>query len=362
MEKLLILVADYPNNEGGVSLMYVHTRNKYYTLHDIDVTVLNFSAKIGYVFDGIRVISLEEYTKEREEYDALVLHAANIRNHYCFLKKYEKNFKKMFFFYHGHEVLRITKVYSKPYEFIHRNYIKELFQDCYDCLKLKIWNNYLPKIKYKSEFIFVSKWMYEQFLINTKIKENEIKDKVHITYNSIGKTFEVMQYDEKKKKEYDFVTVRSNLDNSKYAIDIVNRLAKNTPEARFLLIGKGEFFNHNEKADNLTWINGTMLHKEIVEQIQNARYALMPTRTDAQGLMMCEMAALGIPLITSDIPVCHEIFGDFENVYYINNDDYNLDLYKYYYGISKAIKHSRYFQENTVQHEVELMKVVLNRG
>ena len=43
MKKILVLVQNYPDNDGGVALMYVHVRNKYYIQHDIDVTVLNFS-------------------------------------------------------------------------------------------------------------------------------------------------------------------------------------------------------------------------------------------------------------------------------------------------------------------------------
>ena len=64
-----------------------------------------------------------------------------------------------------------------------------------------------------------------------------------------------------------------------------------------------------------------MNHDEIVEMLNLSRYALMPTRTDAQGLMMCEMAAFGIPVITSDIPVCHEVFDGFKNVFFISNDE-----------------------------------------
>lgn len=41
-EKILVLVQNYPDNDGGVALIYVHVRNKYYIQHDIDVTVLNF--------------------------------------------------------------------------------------------------------------------------------------------------------------------------------------------------------------------------------------------------------------------------------------------------------------------------------
>ena len=41
MKKILVAVEDYPNNSGGVALMYVHTRNKAYMAEGIDVTVLN---------------------------------------------------------------------------------------------------------------------------------------------------------------------------------------------------------------------------------------------------------------------------------------------------------------------------------
>ena len=36
----------------------------------------------------------------------------------------------------------------------------------------------------------------------------------------------------------------------------------------------------------------------------------MPTRADAQGVMACEMATFGIPLITSNIDVCKEVFKE----------------------------------------------------
>lgn len=53
MKKILVLVQDYPNNNGGVALMYVHVRNKYYIQHNIDVTVLNFSSVDDYVIDEL---------------------------------------------------------------------------------------------------------------------------------------------------------------------------------------------------------------------------------------------------------------------------------------------------------------------
>ena len=353
---ILVVVENYPNNNGGVTLMYVHTRNLYYKNNGINVTVLNFSAEQSYEKDGISVITLADYEKSEKTYELLVLHATNVRHHYRFLKRYGDRFPRFLFFYHGHEVLRINKVYSKPYPYVSRSRIKEFLQDCYDTFKLRIWRKYLPKVAYKSHFVFVSKWMYDEFLKHTKIPEKVLHGKTSITYNCVGETFEKETYDENAEKEYDFVTVRGNLDGSKYSVDIVNRLAFNTPNAKFLLVGKGEFFNHYEKAPNIEWRNQTMGHKEIIEILQKSRFALMPTRTDAQGLMMCEMSAFGIPVITSDIPVCHEVYDGFDNAYFIDNNDEKLTLDEYISRPSVCVKDVRFFMNYTISKELEIIE------
>lgn len=355
MKKILVLVQNYPNNYGGVALMYVHTRNLSYVNNDIEVTVLNFSTKESYDYEGIHVISEKDFKKSNNSYDVLVSHAPNIRNHYRFLKKYGSKFARIIFFFHGHEVLNVNKVYSEPYFYIKRNKIRELVQFIYDRLKLKIWHNYLPNVVYKSDFIFVSEWMKYEFFKWTKIEPNQLMNKTHVIYNSVGKIFEVERYDQSIKKEYDFITIRSNLDGSKYSIDIVNNIAKNTPNAKFLVIGKGEFFKYFNKSQNLTWLNTTLNHNQIIEYLNKSRYAFMPTRCDAQGLMMCEMAAFGIPVITSDIDVCHEVFDGFENAFFINNDStYNLD--ELCSSHIDSIKDRRFFESNTVREEEKIIQ------
>lgn len=355
--KVLVCAQDYPDNEGCVSLMYVHTRSLYYLNAGINVTVLNFNAKSDYVKDGVKVICLQSYKEKTEAYDVLILHAANIRSHYVFLKKYGKNFPRFIFFYHGHEVMRINKDYAKPYPYVKKNFVKAVFQNVYDWLKLKIWRAYLKKNVEKTEFVFVSQWMYETFLKNVKIPESLIKGRSTITYNSVGESFERGVYDDKTEKKYDFVTIRSFLDGSKYAVDLVNSWAKKTPDCKFLLVGKGEFFEHYEKADNLEWRNQTMGHREIIDALQSARFALMPTRTDAQGLMMCEMAAFGIPVITSNIPVCHEVFEGFENAFFVENDA-SISLEQFAGMESKCIKHDRFFSAKTAKNEIEIINKV----
>lgn len=350
--KILVLVVAYPDNNGAVDLMYVHTRNCYYIKHNIDVTVLNFSATHDYVLDGIKVICPDSYST-CVSYDKLVLHASNLRNHYRFLKKYEKNFPELIFFYHGHEVVKINKIYPKPFDYVHKHsFIRRIAQDAYDSFKLTVWRHYIPKIAYKSQFIFVSDWMKREFFKWTRVPQKLLIGRSHVIYNNIDVAFEMEKFETNVVKKYDFITIRGYIDGAKYCIDVVNRLAWNTPDKQFLVIGKGDFFKYNKKAPNLTWKNIRLPHSEIVRQLNASRFALMPTRTDSQGLMMCEMAAFGIPVITSDIPVCHDVFGNFENVYYIDNDNEEINLDKFDESKSICIKHKEYYASQTVNKEV----------
>lgn len=358
MYKVLVLVAGYPTNDGGVGLTYVHTRNLEYAKNGIDVSVLNFGTNTDYNKDGIRVITLETYEKESNQYDLLILHAANLRNHYRFLRKHDKEFKKMLFFYHGHEVMKINKQYSEPYDYMKKNKSMHVVQDLYDELKFRVWRNYLRKNLKKCHFIYVSKWMKDVFDENIGKYLKIEDDQWDITYNNVGEIFEKESYDDTTPKDYDFITIRSVLDGSKYAVDIVNDLATNTPEGKFLIIGKGEFFNHYEKAPNLEWRDTWLSQKDIIAVLQKARYALMPTRTDAQGLMMCEMAAFGIPVITSNIPVCHEVFDGFENAFFINNESGTLNKYLNKHCAPK--KDERFYKKRTVGNEILIINKILS--
>lgn len=361
--KLLILATDYPNNNGKVSLYYIHTRNKYYKSKGIDLTVINFNSSEDYVIDGIPVYSMDYFKNNlaNEKYDILVCHSPNIRNHYRFLKKYEHMYEKIVFIFHGHEVLRCSKVYPKPYSFVKQEkYLKMKGKDYYDIVKLLIWKRAFERLVYKSWFVFVSEWMYEEFIKWVKIDPLIIRDKKRIIYNSIGEKFEKEVYDENIEKEYDFITIRSFLDGSKYCIDVVTNIAKKNPQYKFCIAGRGEYFKVNEKPENIILIDKYLNHNEIIQLLNKSKCALLPTRTDAQGVMACEVATFGIPLITSNISVCKEVFDDFNNVEFIDNSDYNIDI-----GLIKEnIKYKRkisdkYHPQKTTEKEIELYNEIL---
>ena len=77
---------------------------------------------------------------------------------------------------------------------------------------------------------------------------------------------------------------------------------------------------------------------------------------------MCEMATLGMPVITSDIPVCHEVLDDFENVSFIKNDNTNIQLKMIYDSLAKKnpyTKNEKYYNENTSYKEVILLNSLM---
>lgn len=353
--KVLVVVQNYPNNEGGKTLMYVHVRNLYYAKNGCKVDVINFSCHNHYCIDGIHVYSCNEIMKNKKnEYDLLICHAPNIRNHFRFLLKYGKRFNKFVFFFHGHEILHISRDYPTNYYYIKNSKSKTYLQNIYDNIKCNIWHTYFMKYRFKSHFILVSKWLENKFYNNLKFPKEVFTNKAFVINNCVGETFEKLNYTPVKNPQYDFITIRSDFDGSKYGVDIVNKLALANPNLHFLLIGKGDFFNFYKKANNLTVINRNLDHNEMTQYLNNAKCALMPTREDTQGVMSCEMATFGLPLITSNIDVCKEIFSIYENVHLINNDEADLNLSPILGSmLKKGFNKKHYCENETLRIELE---------
>lgn len=354
--KILVAAAAYPTPEGKRPLYYVHSRNLYYRQAGIELTVLNFAANQEYWFDGFRVIPQSVFEKEAVDYDMLICHAANIRNHYRFLIRHGDKFAKKLFFFHGHEVLRVNKYYPRPYSFVKTNEHNPIIHGLYDEVKLFLWRWYYSKHIDDLRMIFVSKWIFNKFLLETGLKKEALKGHDQIISNSVGAFFENNRYDPQE-MHYDFLTIRGDLDGSKYCVDIVVELARKHPHYRFCVIGKGSFFEYVQKPDNMTVINGEMAHADMERYMNCSRYALLPTREDTQGLMACEMAAYGMPLITSDIEVCREVFSTCPNVALISNESPDLDAalksLKPYHSVSRW---EAYFAKNTIYKEIEYIK------
>jgi len=361
--KLLVLATSYPSSKKIYASMFVHTRNIEYVKNDLIVDVLNFSADENYEIDNISVYTKKSISIDMlKQYDIVISHAPNVKNHFKFLLKYKDFIQNIIFFFHGHEVLDVNIVYPKPYSYdLKFQKSNRLIRYLYDRFKLNFVRIILNKLREKTHLIFVSNWLLNEFEKWTKTDISLFENKVHIINNGIAKVFEADSYPVGNIKNYDFVTIRGDLDGSKYGVDIVNKLANSNPDLKFLLIGTGKYFEFNEKAKNITWINKQLNHKDMLEYVNLSRAALLPTRQDTQGVMACELATYGIPLITSNIDICHEMLSDFENVYFISNE-YNGELYSILEQLEskKYNKIDKFYARKTVIKEIELFNLIAN--
>lgn len=360
MKGVLVACADYPNGDSH-SMQFVHDRNIKYKKNGIPTYVLNFSAKETYAYDGITVLSYSEFEKNAQRFEnwVLICHAPNIRKHYIFLKKYKKFFTNVIFFFHGHEIVKINDAYPKDYTFQKKSALKKKMRSVYDNVKIYIWKKFLIKNK-NIYLVFVSNSLLNDFLMYSKTSLADYQNKIYIINNSVSEAFALNSYNEEKLHSYDFITIRSNLDSSVYCADLILKLAQQNPKLSFLVIGKGSFFNYYGKPCNIHHLNMQMNQIDLIEYINDSKIALMPTRRDSQGVMSCELATFGIPVITSKLDVCKEMLDGFENVQLMSDTDLlELDLDAELRKRHPNTANNKFSFDNTVKKEIELIEAIL---
>lgn len=352
--RLLVVAEDYPKEQISAAYAFVHTRNKYYQAQGLFVTVMAFQAKEKYRFDGIEVIP--EKQANPQFYDLFVFHAPNVRNHLRFIEQNDIPDDRIVLFFHGHEVLDVNRDYPKPYDYARSKSLQNKIRPVYDKLKFFAIRRFVRKNK-RTQLVFVSHWMYGRFLRNIRIPSSQLTNRVKIIYNGINPAFIENRYDSTSEKPYNFVTIRGNLDDSKYAMDLVHRWALANPMLNFLVVGKGVYFQHQDLPTNIHVVAKILSQTEIPHYLDQAKCALLPTRLDSQGVLACEIASYGMPLITSDIEVCQEVFRNFPNVAVISNNSDGHDLAMVYAGVTNRVTvqvNEQYYPDQTVGQEVAL--------
>ncbi|CAH1584919.1 glycosyltransferase family 4 protein [Vibrio owensii] len=337
---ILVLSQTYPSETSPYQMMYVHNRCSEYIKLGHSVTVLSFSAKEPYEFKGVNVVT-EKYFYENlsiRDFTSVVSHAPNVRNGFRFLYKYKP--KNIILFIHGHEALNYLNYY--PGEYTDRKVrnklivkLSKIFRYIYEKIKLRVFNIFVRRFSRCLKIVFVSDWMRRHYIKNVGELPHAVSNA--IIPNSCNQCFFTNSWN-CGDKEYDFVSIRP-LSGRKYAVDVIVDLANKYPKLKFALYGKGNAFKYINKPDNLDVFEIFVQPEQIPDILDRAKFALMPTRLDAQGVMMCEMATYGIPLITSDISVCKEVFQSFDNVFFINNENPSFDFdltYEYGSGVREV--------------------------
>ncbi|MFC0272243.1 glycosyltransferase [Metabacillus herbersteinensis] len=364
--QLLVLVQDYPSESNKYAMNYVHTRNLEYIRDQVEVNVLSFNTKESYTYEGINVLSYDDFFNQYngDNIHLVISHAPNLRNHIRFLLNKKIVYRQVLFFIHGHEVMKKSKYYPQQYDFIQTSSMKNVANNLYDSLKLTYLKGFITKLfnQNKLKIIFVSEWMKDVFLENIKIPESILDKNSYIISNTMNQVFLEKTYLPIDNKRADFITIRP-LDTSKYGVDLVVKLAEKHPDLTFHIYGKGKYFEYREKPENIEVFQEFLTPNDLAELLNHYHCAVMPTRLDAQGVMMCEIATYGMPIVTSDLPICKEMLGSFDNVFFMNNENVNIDLHSVLTEIkpietTKELK-QKFSLENTTLKELNVVKALL---
>lgn len=363
---ILVLVQGYPSEADRYNLAYVHTRLLLYRQAGLELRVLNFGTDAAYEYEGIEVLSEKDWLAARRREDLLISHAPNLRNHLRFMLRYGRRFRRWLCFFHGHEVLLKARYYPAPYDFSPRSgKMWHLADQGYDLLKLRLWRQLFRRwlAQDKLALVFVSRWMREAFEACVGLGAELIDPHAEIIPNSVHPAFLQSQWQAPADPVADFVTIRP-LDNPKYAVDQVSTLARQHPQLRFHVYGRGQYFVHHPPPANLQWFDKFLKPEEMITLLPRYRAALMPTRLDAQGVMMCELASFDMPLLTSDLPICREMLDAFPRVGFLPEDLQNADLSAVLTQVSaqhSAPDRQIFAPERTVGRELELIRRLRKR-
>lgn len=355
VRKVLVLCSGYPSKSNPYNCTWAHTRNRYYVQNDVSVDVLVNEAVQPYSIDGVDVVSRScaEDRLAKGAYDCVLSHSPNIRWHIPFLLKVDS--VPIVLFMHGSESMFINLDYPEPYSFERPSFISYVARNVYDFLKFRLLKRFILSRKKNIHIVFVSEWMKSMFSKNVFDVDNAVVDHSVIN-NSLNKKFLELTYEPLSEFSADFVTLR-RLDNSKYAIDLVVEMAAGNPDKTFHIYGRGRYFSFNACPSNVKVFDRHIEADEIPVLLNSYRFALMPTRCDAQGVMVCEMAAYGMPVITSDIDVSHEMFDGVPNVKLLPLSEFGRPFVGDDFSVCSGggVAKQRFDISNNMKKELELL-------
>ena len=360
--KILVLAASYPSEAKIYESAFIRPRVVAYHQAGHQVSVLNFKATEAYCLDGVQVLSPGDLQRQDWDWDLCVFHAPNLRNHLAFIVRNWSRLPAVCFTFHGHEVMYLNLSYPEPFAWNRGRFyrIQRFAQHCYDAFKLLLLRGTLEVLSWRNQgllLLFVSEDFRRTATRNLALGDGKWASKSAVVWNPLAEEFLRMRH-HCHKPLADFLTIRP-VDGSKHCIDLVVECARQNPGHSFHVYGEGSYFHHHQAPPNLTHFPHFVANKQIAELLTKYRGALMPSRCDSHGVMMCELAVTGMPLLASDIAVHLEALGGFPNVSFLNNESPLFDAADFLQRCtlsSGATIPSRFELENTAGRELELFR------
>lgn len=375
---ILVVTPSYPTEDNKYFGGFVHSRVKAYQRAGIKFDLVcahSYPDTCRYHFEGADVTRTDfmglRHILTCKKYKTILMHFFDDR-YAQILDACDLSETNLFLWVHGPETLywdwsRMTDPYFVPESGISNE--SRLYFERLDRI-IGRYNNY-PNVTW----VFVSEWIKNQseHLIGIQFQKSVV-----IPNFIDEKNF---RYEEKKPELRKKIFILRRFQNiSKYAMDVnirtILELSRRDffEELEFHIYGTGEYYDTLvapvKDFPNVKLHPRFLTHKDIAAVHKKNGIALFATRYDAQGVSMCEAAASGLAVISSQndavaefLPYEEGILCDTENeVLYADLIEKMYKEPEYFQKVSKAC-HEKVYQkccfDQTISREIKLIQDAL---
>ncbi len=309
MIRILIVSPKYPSYENKHAFGFVHARVKVYLSKGLQVKVYVPSNKFyRYTYESVEVYKAPyKYLKEiLSDFDPDIICIHSLIP--TMLKIINAVSKPIVVWIHGAEVLiRSLHHYYPPFGF--KNTTIRVLSFLYDIFRNTLLRILLQKV---NAIIYVSHWMQnmaEKYLLYRHPNSHVIPNPVD---TNLFKPFTT----NKQRIPSSGVTVRAL--EWKYGIDIATKAFSNFRKSSLTIIGQGSLEPYLRKLakklnSSVKFVTKGVDHEKL-PRIYNAHgFFVAPSRTEAQGVAMCEAMASGLPVIATNVGGIPEFVIDGHN-------------------------------------------------
>jgi glycosyltransferase involved in cell wall biosynthesis len=315
--KIFIVTRDYPSKENQHTYGFVHSRAKIYAKKNQKVFVFVPSDMSHfYTYESIPVfkapLSWIDEAIEKYDPDVIVVHSPT----YHWLEVLGKIRRPTVTWFHGIDVLiRAFHYYISPFG-IRNNMTKmrSITTNTYRNLQMRRF------LLCSTAVVYVSHWMRrmtEHYLMRRHPNSVVIPNPVD---TELFKPLDV----NKSKAPLDAISIRAL--EWKYGLDIAVRAFSNF-EIKLTIIGAGSLETYLKRLakkcnSNVEFITKGIEHERLPTIYNKYGLFIAPSRTEAQGVAMCEAMACGLPVIATRVGGIPEFVKDNVNGLLVPSEDY----------------------------------------